>query len=410
MSAATGPLSRHLRRTSPGERQETTPLELFFDLVFVFAVTQLSHLLLDHLTWEGAAQTLFLLLVVWWAWTYTTWWTNWFDPESSIPVRLVLIGGMLASLLMAIAIPEAFGDRGLLFAGAYVTLQVGRSGWAIWAYPPGSGQRRMFMRITAWAAAAGVLWIAGGLVDTPARTAIWLAALLVDYSGPAMRYRTPRLGRAADDEWVINTGHFAERFQLFIIIALGESVVVTGATAAGLDLDAETVAALVVAFLGTAALWWLYFDFVARVSMHRLELSEHPGNVARDGYTYLHLPIVAGIIVSAVGDELVIAHPSHHLEAVPAFVVVAGPALYLVGHVFFRLRIAGSLSQRRLLAALLIMLLWFLHGAVSAVVLGALVVVVLLVVIAIDARSSAGLARLHASQEAQEEARRAASG
>ena len=381
---------RHLRSTGPGEKQETTPLELIFDLVFVFAVTQLSHLLLDHLTWEGAAQTLFLLLVVWWAWTYTTWWTNWFDPESSIPVRLVLILGMLASLLMSIAIPDAFGGRGLLFAGAYVGLQVGRSGWAIWAYPPGSRQRRLFQRITTWAVAAGVLWITGALVDTPERTVIWLAALLVDFAGPAFRYWTPWLPKASDDDWMINTGHFAERFQLFIIIALGESIVVSGATASGLHLDNETIAAVSVAFLATAALWWLYFDFVVKIATRRLEHSANPGNLARDAYTYLHLPIIAGIIVAAVGDELVIAHPGHHLEAVDALVVVLGPALYLVGHVLFRLRMSGSLSQRRLLAAAAIMLLWFVHSSVSALVLASLVVVVLLVVIVIDARSRSG--------------------
>jgi low temperature requirement protein LtrA len=392
--------SRHLRTGRLDEKQETTALELFFDLVFVFAVTQLSHLLLDHLTWEGAAQTFFLLLVVWWAWTYTTWWTNWFDPESSIPVRLVLIGAMLASLLMSVSIPEAFGDRGLLFAGAYVTLQVGRSGWAVWAYAPGSAGRRIFKGITAWAVAAGILWLAGGLVDTPGRTVIWLAALLVDYMAPSIRYWTPWWGRAGADDWPINPSHFAERFQLFIIIALGESIVVSGATASGLDLDDETIIALSVAFIGTAALWWLYFDFVARIATHRLQISENPGNMARDGYTYLHLPIVAGIIVAAVGDELVVAHPGQHLEAVPALVVVAGPAIYLVGHVFFRLRMAGSISQRRLFAALAIMLLWFVHAAVTALVLAALVVVVLLVVIAIDARSTHGAAALRASREA----------
>lgn len=393
---------RHQRSTPPDEKQETTPLELFFDLVFVFAVTQLSHLLLDHLTWQGAAQTLFLLLVVWWAWTYTTWWTNWFDPESSIPVRLVLILGMLASLLMSIAIPDAFGERGLLFAGAYVALQVGRSGWAIWAYPPGSRQRRLFQRITSWAVAAGVLWIAGALVDTPERTAIWLSALLVDFTGPAVRYWTPRLRNASDDDWMINTGHFAERFQLFIIIALGESIVVSGATASGLHLDDATIVAVSVAFLSTAALWWLYFDFVVKIATRRLEHSANPGNLARDAYTYLHLPIIAGIIVAAVGDELVIAHPGHHLEAVDALVVVLGPALYLVGHVLFRLRMSGSLSQRRLLAAGAIMLLWFLHASVSALVLASLVVVVLLVVIVIDARSHSGYDAMEAVRRLEE--------
>src|SRR3954447_4286839 len=170
-------------RARTGGEQRVTPLELFFDLVYVFAVTQLSHLLLAHQTVEGALQTLFLLLVVWWAWQYTTWFTNWFDPDV-LPVRLILVAVMLASLVMSVAIPGAFGESGLMFAIAYVAIQVGRTTFAVFAlgasHPLGGG----FRRILAWFSAAGVLWVAGGLLEGEARYELWLLALATDYFGP----------------------------------------------------------------------------------------------------------------------------------------------------------------------------------------------------------------------------------
>ncbi len=377
-----------MRDVPEGEKQETTPLELFFDLVFVFAVTQLSHLLLQNLSWAGLGQTMFLLLVVWWAWTYTTWMTNWFDPETNA-VRLVLIGAMLASLLMSIGIPDAFGDRSLLFAGGYVALQVGRNTFAMRGFPPDGTQRRTFVHITIWSVCAGVFWISGALLTTPWLTVVWLVALLIDCAGPAARYWVPGRGKVSTRDWAINAGHFSERFQLFVIIALGESIVVAGATASGLHLDTITVVALSVAFVSSAALWWLYFDYVARIATMRLQVADDPGALARDGYTYLHLPIVAGVILAAVGDELVIAHPEHHLTTAQAAVYVVGPALYLIGHVLFRLRMAGSVNYRRLGAAAVILALGVLHGVVSAIVLSVFVASVLVGLILVENSSAA---------------------
>ncbi len=351
MSAAAGQRPRHLRERTGDEEQRTTTLELFFDLVFVFAITQLSHYLLDHLTWTGAAQTAFLLLVVWWAWIYTTWMTNWFDPES-VPVRMVLIGVMGASFLMSIAIPDAFGERALLFAGGYVALQVGRNVFNVWATRHGPEDlRTSFLRITAWSLASGTLWIAGALAPDDARAPIWILALIVDYSGPAALYWTPGLGRSRYEDWEIEGGQFAERFQLFIIIALGETIVITGATAAEKSLDAAVLGAIVVAFLSTAAMWWIYFDYVAALSQRRLSEAGDRGRLARNGFTYGHIPIIAGIIVAAVGDELVIAHATEHLHAAELAMVAGGPALYLVGHVVFRWSMVGSLGVSRLVGA-----------------------------------------------------------
>jgi low temperature requirement protein LtrA len=377
-------MSRFQRRPGAAESQRATTLELFYDLVFVFAITQVSHLLLDHLTWEGVGQSLLVLLVVWWSWNYTTWVTNELDPESTV-VRALMIALMLASLLMAVAIPEAFGEDALLFAGSYVAIQVGRHAFLTFAAAgPGTPERMRAGRILTWFVAAGVLWIAGGIADGPARTALWLAALAVDYGAPAVLYWVPGRPRLAGETWQVGTEHFAERFQLFVIIALGESIVLTGATTTEVELDTATVVAFALAFLGTAALWWLYFNYVARIAQRRLELSDNRTLLARDAYTYLHAVIVAGVIVTAVGDELVIAHPTDELPGREVAAVAAGPAIYLLGHALFRLRMAGSVSWKRLGGAIACAAIALVGTSMPALVLAALLVGVLVAVIAAE--------------------------
>jgi low temperature requirement protein LtrA len=328
-------------------------------------------------------ETLFLLLVVWWAWIYTTWMTNWFDPDSPV-VRGVLIVVMLASLLLAVAIPEAFGDRAALFACSYVGLQVVRNVFAVLGSPRGSPLRATMTGILAWSILIAPLWIGGAFLDHGERWAIWLVALAVDYAGPYAGYWVPGRGRRITTEWEIDSAHFAERFQLFIIIALGESIVVTGATASALEIDLAHGSAIAVAFLSSAALWWLYFDYVATIAQRRLDLAEDRGRLARDAYTYLHIPMIAGIIVSAVGDELVIAHPSDSLSGAELAAVVGGPALYLLGHVGFRLRMASSLSGKRLGAALACCAAGGVGVVLPALATAALVLAILVVLIAAE--------------------------
>jgi low temperature requirement protein LtrA len=377
-------MSRFQRRTEAGVEQRTTTLELFFDLVFVFAITQVSHLLIEHLTWEGVGQASLALLVVWWAWNYTTWVTNELDPES-IVVRLLLIGLMLASLLMAVAIPEAFGDHALLFAGSYVAIQVGRHVFLTFAAASrGTIERERAGRILIWFLAAGSLWLAGAVADGPARTTLWLAALAIDYSAPLVTYWVPGLPRISPDAWTVETAHFAERFQLFVIIALGESIVITGATTSGLDLDTARVVAFALAFLATAAQWWLYFNYVAGIAQRRLELAKDRTRLARDAYTYLHAAIVAGVILTAVGDELVIAHPTEDLSTAKLEIVVAGPALYLLAHVALRLRMTGSIGWRRLGGALACVAVGAVGAFTPALVVSGLVVAVLVCVIGLE--------------------------
>ena len=369
------------RRRASGAGRATT-LELFYDLVFVFAITQVSHLLLNHLTWAGLGQSLLVLLVVWWSWNYTTWVTNELDPET-IPVRLLMIALMLASLLMAVAIPQAFGDRALLFVGSYVTIQVGRHSFLTFAAAePGTIERVRAGRILIWFVASGVFWLAGAFVEGPARVAFWLVALALDYGAPLVTFRIPGLPRVAPEAWSVGTEHFTERFGLFIILALGESIVITGATTSELVLDTPRVVAFGMAFLATAALWWLYFSAVARIAQRHLELSENRTVLARDAYTYLHVVIVAGVIVSAVGDELVIAHPTEVLPGFEVTAVVAGPAIYLIAHALFRLRMAGSVSWKRLGGALACLVVGLIGAFVPALVVGALLIAVLVAVIA----------------------------
>jgi low temperature requirement protein LtrA len=380
-------MSRYERTLSPDVEQHASNLELFYDLVFVFAVTQVSHLLLHELTWRGAGRSLLVLLVVWWAWNYTTWVTNQLDPDA-IAVRLIVLAIMLASLVMAIAIPHAFGSRAVLFAGAYVTIQLGRQCFLAFVVTDRGPAREPPLHIVVWFAAAGVFWIAGALVESPARIVLWLVALAIDYSAPLVLYRLPGRPKLDPSSWQVETSHFAERFQLFVIIALGESIVVTGATTSDLPLDTARLAALALAFLSTAALWWLYFSYVATIAARRLELAEVSTTLARDGYTYLHVVLVAGIIVSAVGDELVIAHPTETLPTPELVAVVAGPVIYLLGHVLFRLRMAGSLSMRRLGGALVCVAVGLVGLAAPALVVAALLVGVLVGVIALERMSS----------------------
>jgi low temperature requirement protein LtrA len=362
----------HLRPRGDGAPVPTTPVELFFDLVYVFAVTQLSHLILASLSLASIGRAAFLLLIVWWAWVYTTWMANWFDPGSTA-VRSVLTGVMLASLLMAAALPGAFGADGLLFALSYVTLQVGRNVAAVRLLRPGHPLREVFGRLVSWSAASGVLWLAGAVLHGHQRLLLWVPAVVLDLCAPIAGYWLPRRGRTATTDWDIEGGHFTERCEGFIIIALGESIVVTGATAAKAGLSFDVVACLCVAFLETAALWWLYFGAVAEGTRAVMRTCEDPGRLARDAYTYLHAPIVAGIVAAAVGGELLVAHPRHALHGVALAMVLGGPILYLVGESLFRMRLTGPDNARRLTVAAVLVLLAPLGALISALALGAIV-------------------------------------
>jgi low temperature requirement protein LtrA len=313
-----------------------TYVELFFDLVFVFAVTQLSHGLLEHLTPLGAIETAVLMLAVWWAWIDNAWITNWLDPEHA-PVRLLLFVLMLLGLVIAAAIPKAFETRGLAFALAYGTFEIIPKPFMLWALKRhDAANYRNFLRITVWRAAGAALWIAGGFVAGEARLAVWGLALATDTVAPLIGFCVPGLGRSVTADWIVEGGHLSERCALFVIIALGESILITGATFAGLPWTGATPAGFVNAFAGSVAMWVVYFNIGAERGSRAFTASDDPGRIARAGYTYLHIPIIAGIIVTAVADELTLAHPTGHTAGAAAAVILGGPALYLAGNAAFK--------------------------------------------------------------------------
>lgn len=325
-----------LRRRHPAAHHKVTNIELFFDLVFVYAVTQLSHALLRQLDAIGAAQVLLLFLAVWWVWVFTSWVTNWLDPERPA-VRLSLLSLMLAGLLLSIALPEAFGGHGRLFAGAYVFMQVGRTLFMLWALGDATpANTRNFQRILAWLSLSGVLWLIGGWHEGHVRVACWVVALAIEYLGPATGFRVPGMGRSSTADWDVEGGHLAERCSLFVIIALGESVLATGSSFAEAGWRAATVWAFVGGFVGSVAMWWIYFDLGAERGSRAIRQSADPGRQARVAYTYLHLLIVAGVIVGAVADDLALGHPHAVPTAAEYAVLLAGPGLYLLGNALFK--------------------------------------------------------------------------
>jgi low temperature requirement protein LtrA len=370
----------HLRVRHGHEHSRVTFVELFYDLVFVFAVTQLSHGLLEHLTPLGALQTALLMIAVWWAWIDTAWITNWVDPERA-PVRLLLFTLMLLGLVLSASIPKAFDQRALAFALAYVAMQAVRTLFMLWALRRHDQVNfQNFLRITIWHALDMPFWIAGALAEGPVRLALWALAIAVESTAPMVGFRVPGIGRSNTSDWVVEGGHMAERCALFIIIALGESVLITGATFAGLPWTASQVGAFLVAFIGSVAMWAVYFNIGAERGSRQIASSDDPGRLARNGYTYLHIPIVAGIIVAAVGDDLVLHHPDGAVDIKTAMVLLGGPALYLVGNSLFKRLSAAHYPLSHSVGLVALALLIPAIGALTPLTLSAATTVVLIAV------------------------------
>jgi low temperature requirement protein LtrA len=342
-----------LLRKRDGHHARVGFVELFFDLVFVFAITQISHALLAHLTWMGALQAAILLGAVWWAWIDTGWITNWLDPERPL-VRVMLFGLMGAGLVLSISLPEAFGEKGLVFAVAFASLQIGRGLFTLWAVRGDPVLKLNFQRIVIWAVVGGAIWIGGGLVDGQARLLLWLLALSLEFLGPMTAFWCPGLGHSRASDWNVEGAHLAERVGLFVIICLGESIIITGATFAGLPWTPATVLAFLSAFLGTVAMWWLFFSAKHDAASDVIAGADNAGAIARAAYTYAPIPVVAGIVVTAVGDEMVLMHPSGHMEAAAIWVLVGGPALFMAGTAVAIFAVWGHWPRSRLvgLAAL----------------------------------------------------------
>jgi low temperature requirement protein LtrA len=368
------------RQYAPHQHSRVTYAELFFDLVFVFAVTQISHTLLGRFTPLGALQTTLLFLGVWWVWVYTAWITNWLNPELT-PVRVLLFLMMLGGLVLSTSIPKAFEERGLWFAVAYAAMQVGRTVFLLVSSPRSRPSARMnAVRILIWLSTSAVLWIGGGVVEGPWRLLLWAVALGIEYLSPAARFWVPKYGASSIEDWTVEGGHMAERCAGFIIIALGESIVVTGATFADLAWTAETVAGFVSAFVGSIAMWWIYFHRGAEAGSELISNASESGRLARLAYTYLHMPIVAGIIVSAVADELVLTHPGGHSDPRTVLSAIGGPLLFLIGTILFKHVIRGWLQLSHVVGIVALGGLSWYARALSPLVLSILTTAILIVV------------------------------
>ncbi|MET4684567.1 low temperature requirement protein A [Brevundimonas faecalis] len=335
-----------MRVRRSGEHARVGFVELFFDLVFVFAITQVSHLLLAHLTPLGALEAAILLAAVWWVWIDTSWITNWLDPERG-PVRLMLFGLMAAGLIMSTSLPEAFGDKGLVFACAFAAIQTGRSLFTLWAVRSSPVQKANFQRISAWALMGAVFWIGGGLAEGQARLAIWLIALALEFTAPAVAFFVPGLGRSNTTDWDVEGAHLAERVGLFVIICLGESIIITGATFAELAWTTPVVTAFASALVATIAMWWLFFSEAHEAASETFAHAADPGAIARRAYTYCPIIVVAGIVVTAVGDELALVHPLGHTAPATAAVLIGGPMLFLLGTSLSILAVWGKVAWPR---------------------------------------------------------------
>jgi len=389
----TGSHQNLLRARERHQHARVTYVELFFDLVFVFAVTQLSHTLLEHFTPLGMLQVALLYLAVWWAWINTSWVTNWLEPQYSA-VRLMLFVLMLTGLLMSTSIPKAFEARGLAFALGFAATQAVRDLFMLWALRRHNAANfRNFQRIFTWHAVAIAFWIGGGLAEPPMRLALWLLALAIDTAGPSLFFWVPGLGRSTIADWDVEGGHMAERCALFVIIALGESVLITGATFAGHDWTLATVAAFAQAFVGSVAMWWIYFNVGAERASDMIAHADDPGRLARLVYTYMHLPIIAGIIVCAVADELVLAHPAGHSDTRLVIAAVGGPALYLVGNALFKRTIYGFLPLSHHVGLALLLVLAFATPYLPPLAVGTLATTILVVVAAWETHAQPGRPR-----------------
>ncbi len=334
--------STRTRRISATLRQgETvTPLELFFDLVFVLAITQCTQLMADEPTWEGIAKGLLVLAVLWWSWIGYAWLTSVLDPEEGA-VRLVIFAAMAGLLVASICVPGAFDDSALIFAVAYAVVRAAHIALFWIASEDDPDLRRSTSSLGLSTAIACSILIGASFLDGPVQGAAWLAAILIDFGGPYI-FRA--------EGWKLVPEHYAERYGLIIIIALGESIVAIGAGVTG-QITAGIVATAVIGVILAAAMWWAYFDTVALASTRRLasiEDRKERNEMARDSYSFLHLPMVAGIVLVALGMKKTIGHFDEALKIETATALIGGFSMYLLAHVAFRMRNVHSMAWRRL--------------------------------------------------------------
>ena len=375
----TGSETQRLRLgASLRQEDRVLPLELFFDLVFVLAITQCTTLMSHHTTWEGLGQGMLILALLWWSWTAYAWLTSVVDPEEG-GVRIALFAAMAAFLIAAICVPEAFGDLGIEFALAYGAVRFAQIFLLGLAGRDDPSFRRSVTGLGIGTTVGVALLITGSFLDPGPQAAVWGLALILDMGEPYL---------FGSEGWHLVPGHFAERHGLIVIIALGESIVAIG-LGAGSHLTWGIAAAAVLGIGVVAAMWWTYFDIVALVSARRLVRAPEGkvrNELARDSYSYMHFLLVAGIILLALGLKKAIGHPTDPLEDVPAFALVGGVAVYLLGMVCFRYRHIRTINRHRLGMALLLFALYPVALELSALAMLVLLNVLLWTMIAIETR------------------------
>jgi len=361
-----------------------TPLELFFDLVYVFTVSQLAHHLLGHVDARGIAETLVLTLAVMYAWFMTVWTSNWLDADRQ-PVRLMLLCVMFASLVMSTSVGEAFGDRAWLFVVGYLAIQIGRTAFAVVAFR-GHRLHRHFVNALVWEIGTGLIWIAGLATEADGQLAIWATAVAISYGGVIAGHPLPGRRSPFSTDSQIYAGHLLERFRLFFLIALGETVLTLGNAFAAEPVAADRLLVLAVAFTGSVALWWCYFHRAEEIGVQAVGETDNPSRLVGWG-NYTLIAMVVGIIAIAVGDELAIADPGGPTATAATALIFGGPAIFLLAQLGFMQRATGSFSRPRLLACAALLLFAFTTAPLDLVTAVAAATGVLVAVAAADSRA-----------------------
>lgn len=357
--------------------------ELLFDLIYVFSVTQLSHYLLHNLTWEGLLKETILWFAVWMLWQHTIWVTNWFNPDAR-PIRILLFISMLVGLVMAAAIPYAFTYRGLIFAVCYVLIQAGRTLYIIGVL----GDHHLsanFKRIMGWFCISAVFWITGAILQGEWQILLWIIAAICDYTAPMHGFALPRLGRSdSSKEWTIEGHHLVERCQLFVIIAFGETLLMTGASLSEVEeWTPLVIISAVISFIGSLAMWWVYFDVSSEAGSRKIQEVKDPGKLGLI-YNAIHIVLVGALIICAVGDELIVAHPEQEMRAEVVFVLIIGPIVYILANSIYKYATCRMLPLSHIIAviALALLLPWSYH--ISLLTMNILVTSVFIFVIVFD--------------------------
>ena len=365
------------RELEGSDEHRVTPLELFFDLVFVFAITQVTRMLADDPTWGGVFRGMLVLAALWWAWTVYAWLTSALDVDEGA-IRLVMLAAMATLFGVALAVPGAFGDDAVLFGVAYLLVRLLHLVLALTVSRDDPDRHGAILRFAPTAVLGASLLVVAGFVEGDVRIAVWIVALAVDYLGPVV------IGPGQG--WRVAPEHFAERHGLIILIALGESLIAIG-LGAGFELDAGVIVAAALGIVVVSALWWLYFDVAAILERTRLMratgLELH--RLALYAYSYLHLPMIAGIVLFALGLKTTVSHTGEHLDTVPAVALCGGAALYLIGHVASLFRMTGRIFRRRTIGALVLLALIPAAEAIPSLAALALVSTVCSFVVAYEA-------------------------